>query len=76
MGNVPSGWNGYSTWTVLVNTFPDTFLSIVPLVPLVQLLICISYVQAIYMYMYIGVHVHRCNCACTLQIFIHLHLYT
>ena len=76
MGNVPSGCDGYSTCAVLLNTFLDTFLSIVPLVPLVQLLTCILYIQAIHMYMYIGVHVHRCNCANTLQIFIHLHLYT
>ena len=72
MGNVPSGCDGYSTWAVLLNTFPDTFLSIVPLVPLVQPLICISYVQAILMYMYM------CSCTFihvivrTLQIFIHL----
>ena len=76
MGNVPSGCDDYSTWAVLLNTFLDTLLSIVPLVPLVQLLTCILYIQAIHMYMYIGVHVHRCNCANTLQILIHLYLYT
>ena len=30
--NVLSGCDGYSTWDVLLNTIPDTFLSTVPLV--------------------------------------------
>ena len=49
-----SGCNGHSTLAALLNTLPDTFLSIVPLV---QPLICISYAQAIHMYLYM------CSCS-------------